>query len=260
MQSTSTSETILSVENLNLVFNADLYRAWTWRDAFTKVVNDPVGTLLAEKDHWHILKDISFKLRRGERLGIIGVNGIGKTTLCRCIAGIYHPTRGKINLTGKPQYVFDTTVGIFPELTGRENARLLMEFMYPDAPHEHDAMLTDALEFSELGKFLDVPYRLYSNGMQARLCLSLISCRPGDLLILDEVFDGADSFFRAKISERILAMIRSSGAAIFVSHAPEQVERVCNRLIVLEAGTIAYDGDVAGGLNFYYRHQNATVK
>ncbi|MBI3543174.1 MAG: ABC transporter ATP-binding protein [Deltaproteobacteria bacterium] len=87
--------------------------------------------------------------------------------------------------------------------------------------------------------------------MQARLCLSMISCRPCDILILDEVFDGADAFFREKISSRILKMIESSGAVLFVSHGMEQVRRVCNRVLVLKEGAVVFDGDVETGIKLY---------
>jgi ABC-type polysaccharide/polyol phosphate transport system ATPase subunit len=253
MRSTSTSsDEILRVERLNLVFRVMPHPFWSWRDAFTQAVRNPVEVLLAEPDRLHVLKDVSFTLRRGDRVGLMGVNGTGKTSLCRCIAGIYSPTGGAIALNGRLRAIFDTAVGIQPELTGMENARLLAELIYP-GEDDRERIVQEATEFSELGKFLDVPYRLYSNGMQARLCLSLISSRPCDLLILDEVFDGADAFFREKISARILRMISASGAVVFVSHGDDQVRRVCNRLIVLRDGVIAHDGDVEEGLALYAR-------
>jgi ABC-type polysaccharide/polyol phosphate transport system ATPase subunit len=186
-------------------------------------------------------------------VGLLGVNGTGKTSLCRCIAGIYAPTSGKIAMNGRLRAIFDTAVGIQPELTGMENARLLAELIYPESDYDRERLVQEATEFSELGKFLDVPYRLYSNGMQARLCLSLISSQPCDLLILDEVFDGADAFFREKIAARILKMISRSGAVLFVSHGADQIQRVCNRLIVIRDGSIAHDGDVEEGLALYAR-------
>jgi ABC-type polysaccharide/polyol phosphate transport system ATPase subunit len=254
MRSTSTSEKeILRVERLNLVFQVMPHPFWSWRDAFTQAVRNPLEVLLAEPDRLHILKDVSFTLRQGDRVGLLGVNGTGKTSLCRCIAGIYAPTSGSVVMNGRLRAIFDTAVGIQPELTGIENARLLAELIYPESDYDRERLVSEATEFSELGKFLDVPYRLYSNGMQARLCLSLISSRPCDLLILDEVFDGADAFFREKISARILKMITASGAVLFVSHGADQIRRVCNRLIVLADGHVVHDGDVESGLALYER-------
>lgn len=245
------ADTVLSVRDLHLVFRPDVYRSFTWRDAFTRLATDPLGTITNQSNRLHVLQGLSFDLKRGDRVALIGVNGTGKTSLCRCIAGIYHQTSGTIRTAGTTRAIFDTTVGIHPELTGRENAELLAEFMYARENFDRDALLKEALEFSELGKFLDVPFKTYSNGMQARLCLSIISGLPAELLILDEVFEGADAFFREKVSARVLNLIQRSGAALFVSHSDEQVRKVCNRALVLEKGQIVFDGDVDGGLKYY---------
>src|SRR5262249_15637671 len=153
------------------------------------------------------------------------------------------PTSGKVTVRGRTRAIFDTSVGIFPELTGRENARILVQFMYPDEYRQHDEIIEESLEFSELGKFVDMPFKMYSNGMQARLCLSLVSAVAPDLLILDEVFDGADKFFRAKISGRVVRLIEDSGAVIFVSHSMDQLAKVCTRVIYLRENKLFFDGD-----------------
>lgn len=250
MKSTSTSDVLIRVQRMNLVFKASLYRSWTWRDAFTTLVKDPINSLLKTPDRIHVSKNMSFEVRRGDRIGIIGVNGAGKTSLCRCIAGMYAPNSGTIERFGKVRAIFEPGIGIVPELTGRENAELLAKLIYPADPAQKD-LIEDALGFSELGQFLDVPYRLYSKGMQARLCLSLISAKPCDVLILDEVFDGADLFFKEKLSRRVLNIIQSSGAVLFVSHSPDQVLQVCNRVILIHQGSILFDGSVEEGVRRY---------
>jgi ABC-type polysaccharide/polyol phosphate transport system ATPase subunit len=261
MPSSSRSDSnppILEVEDLSLVFQTDIFRAWTFRDFFTRAASDPRTMLLQERGHLMVADSISFKLRRGERLALIGVNGTGKTSLLRCIAGIYRQDSGRITVRGGMRAVFDTGVGIQPELTGRENAELLSIFLFPDES-DRARLVEEALEFSELGEFVDVPFRLYSNGMQARLYLSLIASRPCGLFILDEVFEGADSFFREKISARMLEVIERSGAVIFVSHSPDQVRRVCNRAIVLHEAKVAFDGSVDDALAFYSSLHPATI-
>jgi ABC-type polysaccharide/polyol phosphate transport system ATPase subunit len=241
---------VVSVEKLNLVFKAALHRSWTWRDSFTRFSQDPARVLFGREERIHIAKDLSFKLKRKERLGLLGVNGVGKTSLCRCIAGIFRPTSGRVRITGTSRAVFDTHVGIHPELTGRENAHLLCEFLYPEL-EDRGSLVEEALEFSELGKFVDLPFRLYSNGMQTRLCLSVVTAAPSDLLVLDEVFDGADIFFQRKASERVMKLMKDSGSVIFVSHSEEQIRTACTRVIVLKQGQIAFDGPVEEGLAFY---------
>ena len=232
-----TSEPILTVRQLNIQYEIEFHRSDSVRDFFVGMVSNPLRIMLGNKDVFHVVKDFDLTLQRGERLGIIGVNGVGKTSLCRAIAGMLHPTSGEVMIKGEVRAIFDTSVGIQPELTGRENAVLLSRFLFPRVPsQELQAVVEESLEFSELGKFIDTPFKSYSKGMQSRLCLSLITGRPTDLLILDEVFDGADYFFQQKISARTLEMIENSGAVILVSHTPSQLERACNRVIVLGEG------------------------
>jgi ABC-2 type transport system ATP-binding protein len=242
MHSTSTSEPLLRVQELGLYFRVQYQGHQTWRDMFVQAAANPVQFFLKGKERLVLFDNLSFDVHRGERIGLLGVNGTGKTSLCRCISKIYAPSKGRIKAPRNVRAVFDTAIGIQPELTGRENAHLLVEFIYPSIPAEHRQIVDEALEFSELGNFIDVPYKFYSNGMQARLCLSLISARPCDLLMLDEVFDGADQFFRKKIAARIRQIIDQSGAVIFVSHSTEQILEVCNRALVLDKGKILFDG------------------
>jgi ABC-type polysaccharide/polyol phosphate transport system ATPase subunit len=256
MPSSSTSEPILSVRGLHLAFRTSLYRAWTLRDLFTRAASRPSQLLPPREKPIVVARGLSLELRHGDRLALIGANGTGKTSLCRCIAGIYEPTDGEIEVRGRMRSVFDTGVGIVPELTGRENAELLSAFLFPDDP-DREALVREALEFSELGKFVDVPFRLYSNGMQARLYLSLVSSRPAELFLLDEVFEGADAFFREKIAARMLKVLDHSGAVIFVSHAEDQLRRVCNRAAVLEDGRFVFEGSVDQALAHYHRRHAA---
>ncbi len=243
---------IAQCNDIDLVYRVRLFRDRTLRDIFVSLSRDPLGFLLKKKDRLHVLRKVSLNIYRGDRIGILGFNGAGKTSLCRCFANVYTPNSGKIKVFGRTRAVFDTSVGIYPELTGRENAEILAQFMYPDvSDSERKQLILEALEFSELGNFVDAPFKTYSNGMQARLCLSIISCRSPDLLILDEVFDGADKFFREKVSHRIVQLIENSGAVMFVSHSPEQVDRICNRVIVIHDGLIAFDGPKDDGIKYF---------
>ena len=244
------SDELIQVQNVSLTFKQAAHRPQTLRDAF---VQWTTRRTRREVIDIRVLKNISMTVRRGDRLGVLGVNGAGKSTLCRALAGFYNPHRGCISRFGQVRAIFFTAVGIYPDLTGRENGRLLLHFLYPQCPERHEELLSEALEFSELGPSLDFPFRTYSNGMQARLCLSLVSCLPSDVLILDEVFDGADQFFQVKIARRILSLIERSGAVVFVSHSTEQLAMVCNRALVLVEGRIGFDGDVRDAIE-YYRH------
>jgi ABC-2 type transport system ATP-binding protein len=245
-----TSQTLVEVKNLKLHFPLKVHRSSSLRDVFVQSIRNPVQTFTSVPQLLEILTDVSLTISKGERIALIGVNGTGKTSLCRAIAGFYKPTRGEIHRHGKIRAIFDTIVGIYPELTGRENAYVLAEFLYPEM-RDSEKKINEALEFSELGSFLDTPFKHYSNGMQARLCLSVLTIEPTDLLILDEVFEGADQFFREKISERVLKLIENSGAVLFVSHNEDQLSRVCNRAIWLHEGKVAFDGEIQEGLRRY---------
>lgn len=244
------TEVVLKVDNLSLLFRLQLHPLWSWRDAFTRAVSRPLDMLGREKDYLVVARDISFEVKEGERVGIIGVNGAGKTSLCRCIAGMYRPNKGKVVTQGSVRAIFNAQIGVLPDLTGRENAKMLSHLLFPEEKNT-DELVEEALDFSELGKFLDVPYRQYSNGMQARLGLSLISAVPSRLLILDEVFDGADTFFQKKMSDRIMNLIKKSGAVIFISHSEEQILKVCTRVLVLDKAQVVFDGPPKEGLEFY---------
>jgi ABC-type polysaccharide/polyol phosphate transport system ATPase subunit len=239
MSSISTSK-ILEVTDLHLVFKTHFYKNVGLRDLFVKTAKNPLQFLGRSADRFYLLQGLNFSINKGDRVGLIGINGTGKTSLCRCIAGIYNPSRGKIKINGEVRALFDTAIGFYPELTGRENAKLISELMYPG--QNVTSELEEAFAFSELGDFLDTPFKFYSNGMQARLCLSIASMRSADLLILDEVFEGADQFFREKISARIEKLIGGSGATLFVSHSFDQIHRVCNRVLLLNKGQIVFDG------------------
>lgn len=242
----SESAQLLSIQGLNISYQTMLSSHSSFRDRFVEIL----GGRKNNKRVLEVLENFHFVVHKGDRVGVLGVNGSGKTSLCRAIAGMYMPKIGSIQTFGEVRAIFDTGAAIIPELTGRENAYLLARMLYPRLRELGD-LVNESLEFSELGDYLDMPFKNYSKGMQARLCLSLISARPCDLLILDEVFDGADQFFQTKISARVSKMIEASGAVIFVAHSPEQIRRTCNRAIVISERRLAYEGDIEGALDFY---------
>ncbi|CAN0038566.1 unnamed protein product, partial [Chrysoparadoxa australica] len=176
-------------------------------------------------------------------VGIIGENGSGKTSLCRCVAGMIPPQQGKVINYGSVQAVFSTASALHYALTGRENAYLLAELMFPYLNKTKiTEIVEEALLFSELGKFLEAPFFTYSRGMQARLFLSIVTAHHSDLLILDEVYDGADEFFQNKMEGRMKKLLENSGSVLFISHNAELVTEICNRAYVLHKRKCIYDG------------------
>lgn len=254
MFSTTGSEILLEANDLKIYFELEYYKHQGLRDLFISAITHPVDYFFTKTELHKVLDGVSFQITRGMRLGLLGTNGSGKTTLCRCLAGMMSPQHGNISTQSEIRAIFDTGTGVMPELTGRENAYLLARLFYPDIK-DLSALVEEAIEFSELGQFLDIPFRQYSKGMQARLMLSLISSRPTDILILDEVLDGADYFFQQKLSIRMKNFIQSAGATIFVSHQADQIRDVCDQVMVLHNGKIAYLGNVEDGIQFYQNQQ-----
>ncbi len=240
---------VLEIKDLRLSFPANLHKPTSLRDAFVKSIKDPLSLFKNTNPALDVIKGLDLTVSKGDRVALLGINGAGKTSLCRAIAGFYKAS-GSLVVTGQVRAIFDTIVGIYPELTGRENAKILANLLYVHLD-DLDEKIAEALIFSELGEFLDAPFKHYSSGMQTRLCLAVLTLAPTDLLILDEVFEGADQFFRKKIAERVSKIVEKSGAAIFVSHSEEQVQRVCNRAVLLHHGKIIFDGKVPDGLRFY---------
>ncbi len=259
MSSSSTSEALLTATGVCLDFPVRLYPQHGLRDVFVEAFRHPWKALAGQPDVLPVLREVNLELRQGDRLALIGDNGAGKSTLCRVLCGMLRPDRGSVRASGTVEAVFEVGVGVMPELTGRENAWLLARFLGAGRPLPPVAV-EEALEFSELGPFLDAPFKTYSRGMQARLMLSLVSASPSEVLILDEVFDGADVFFREKIAARMRRKIEASRAVVFVSHSLDQVRELCNRAVVMRAGAVAFDGGVEEAIAHYLAGASAPVE
>jgi ABC-type polysaccharide/polyol phosphate transport system ATPase subunit len=251
MNSTSTSKKILEVKNLSITYKTSLFHGRGIRDAFVELLTSPLKFLMRRPQNLELIRDVSFNLGPGERLALIGVNGSGKTSLCRAIAGM-HGEQKAVTINGEIRAIFDTNVVIQPELSGHENAKILVNLLYSHyTKEERKSIISESLEFSELGDFQYSAFKYYSKGMKARLFLSIISAKPCDLLILDEVFNGADEFFNEKITKRIKSIITDSKSVIFISHSSELVKEICNRAIVINNSRIAFDGTPEDALAHY---------
>lgn len=257
MTSTESSSPIVTLKDVRVFYELNHYYNENLRDVFVSAVTHPVDFLFKQKELFYVLDGINLQVEKGMRIGVLGVNGCGKTTLCRCIAGMMRPQGGKIETNGDVRAIFDVGNGIMPELTGRENAHLLARLFFPDV-EDVKPLVQEALNFSELGHFVDIPFKQYSKGMQSRLILSLISAKTTDLLILDEVFDGADIFFQKKIAERMKRLIETAGATLFVSHSIDQVRDICNKVMVINKGRIHFLGEVEPGIEAYLNINQST--
>lgn len=185
-------------------------------------------------DEFWALENISFELRRGECLGLIGRNGAGKTTLLRMLNGLIKPDRGRIEVSGRVGGLIALSAGFNPLLSGRENI-YISGSLRGASKREMDARIDEIIAFAELGDFIDMPVQSYSAGMQVRLGFSVAVDMKPDVLLVDEVLAVGDAGFRQKAYNVIAKLIESS-AVIFVSHSITQVAKVCNRGLLLGEG------------------------
>lgn len=255
MNSTSTSKkTVLSIKDLTISYNFSRYRYKGVRDLFVDIITSPLKFIFTRQQKIDVITKLSLDVQQGDVVGILGINGAGKTTLCRTIAGMYGK-REEIKIDGRLRAIFDTASVVQPELSGRENAWIVTNILYSHLSRpEREEIVESSLKFTELDEYIDSPFKIYSKGMKVRLFLSIVSAKPCGLLILDEVFNGADKYFNEKISDRIKNVIQKSGAVLFISHSEEIIREVCNRTIVIGNQTILFDGPVEAGIEYYNKN------
>lgn len=206
-------------------------------------------------DEFWAVKDVSFELRRGECLGLIGRNGAGKTTLLRMLNGLIKPDTGSIEMRGQVGALIALGAGFNPLLTGRENIRINGSILGLQKK-ELKERINEIIDFAELGEFIDSPIQSYSSGMQVRLGFAVASSLNPDILILDEVLAVGDRQFQAKCFNRIGEMRRNGCATIIVSHYEHHLQRFCQCGIVLNKGVMSFKGDILGAIEKHSTHES----
>jgi len=198
-----------------------------------------------------ILDSVSLRVYEGETLGIIGRNGVGKTTMLRIMAEILAPTSGTVSLApGKSASLLTLGLGFKPDLSGRDNA-LLAAMLQGSSRREARAFLEEIKEFSELGDSFELPVKHYSSGMRARLGFTTALMTHVDILLIDEILSVGDAYFRGKAQTAMQERITGEQTVVFVSHMAEQVKTLCNRVIWLDQGRIAREGPAEEVVNAY---------
>lgn len=202
-------------------------------------------------DTFLALDDVSFSVQQGESIGLMGLNGSGKSTLLKLINGVMRPDAGKVLTRGRIAGLIATGAGFHPQLTGRENV-FLNAAILGMSEKEAKAKFDDIVEFADVGKFLDTPVGHYSSGMFARLGFAVAVHTDSDIFLVDEVLAVGDRPFKRKCMQR-MEEIRKEGRTLFyVSHAPGSVRKMCDRVLVLEKGKLAFDGPTDEGIRYLH--------
>jgi ABC-type polysaccharide/polyol phosphate transport system ATPase subunit len=237
---------VVELRDVELAYPVYSIRAQSIRNT---LANLAVGGKLLKDGHdvIHVraLNSVSFSLNDGDRLGIIGHNGAGKTTLLKVLAGVYEPDRGMVKVNGRVASMIDINLGVDPELTGRENL-INMGRIRGYTTKQIIALTPEIFEFTELGEFIDLPLKTYSSGMRTRLVFGVATSLDPEILLMDEWIGAGDKAFFEKANERLNSILHRSRVIVLASHNWNLIQRMCNKLLVLNAGEQVYFGDIKG--------------
>ncbi|WP_236169999.1 ABC transporter ATP-binding protein [Pseudomonas parasichuanensis] len=245
------SDYTISVENVSKLY--DLYKSPLHRVK---------GLLLGrqrKQQTFTALKSLSLKIRRGSFFGIIGQNGSGKSTLLQIISGILKPTTGDVTVYGRVAALLELGAGFNPEFTGRENARLNAQILGVSGK-DFDKIFPEIESFADIGEFIDSPVKTYSSGMFVRLAFAVQACIDPDVLIVDEALAVGDIFFRLKCYERLERLRQRGCTVILVTHSMDDVMHYCDEVLLLDHGSVIYQGDAAEAINRYYALGHISAK
>lgn len=228
----------LIVDNVSMKFNLSSEKVDNIKEYIIKSIKHQISY-----DEFWSLRNVSFTMNKGERMGILGLNGAGKSTLLKVISGVYKPTEGKVIRHGKVVPLLELGAGFDQQYTGKENIFLygtVLGYTKGYLEEKYD----EIVEFSELGKFIDVPIKNYSSGMKSKLGFSIATIANPDILILDEVLSVGDAKFRKKSEAKIMQLMEGGTTVLFVSHSLAQVRRICDRAMILDHGTLKAIGGI----------------
>lgn len=244
----------LKVQNVGMKFRLSTEKVDSLKEYFIKKLSGKM-----KYDEFWALRDINFTLEKGDRLGILGLNGAGKSTLLKVIAGVLKPTTGTVEACGKIAPLLELGAGFDKQYTGAENIYLygaVLGYSKQFVKEQFD----EIVDFSELRPFLNVPVKNYSSGMRSRLGFAIATQVQPEILILDEVLAVGDQKFHEKSEKKILEMMGEGVTVLFVSHAIDQVERICNKAILLEKGRIVAAGSVQEVKEIYEKKSSEAQK
>lgn len=254
-------EIMLRIENVSKMYKLGQIGGTTLRDelqrarAKRKGLEDPtkqIGTKDYNKGETFMALDgVSFEVKKGERVGIIGHNGAGKSTLLKLISRVTAPTIGTISMNGRVASMLEVGTGFHGELTGRENIYMNGAILGM-TKKEIDAKIEDIIDFSEVREFIDTPVKRYSSGMYVKLAFSVAAHLDSEIMIMDEVLAVGDMAFQKKCLDKMKSVsLEDNRTILYVSHNMSTIRQLCDRCIVLDHGKLIFDGDVEEAIGMY---------
>jgi lipopolysaccharide transport system ATP-binding protein len=249
------SNTVIRVENIGKKYNLDHLSGQERSDMFIKTAKDAIKKILKakkEKEEFWALKDISFEIKQGDRVGIIGRNGAGKSTLLKILSRIVTPTTGRIEYEGRIASLLEVGTGFHGDLTGRENIYLNGSILGMGRA-EINKKFDEIVDFSEVEKFLDTPVKRYSSGMYVRLAFAVAAHLDPEILVVDEVLAVGDSVFQKKCIDKMTDIAKTGKTILFVSHSFSNINALCDKAILLENGRLTLTGSVHDVFNSYFK-------
>jgi lipopolysaccharide transport system ATP-binding protein len=244
----------LRVQNLGKAYRQ-------WGGELRRIASWFLPSLMPREEHW-VLRDVSFILKPGEAVGVIGQNGAGKSTLLKLITGTIQPSTGQVSLHGRVSAILELGMGFSADMTGRQNA-IHSAGLLGYSRVEIEAMMPAIEAFAEVGAYFDQPVRTYSSGMQMRVAFSVATAFKPDLLIVDEALSVGDSYFQHKSFDRIRQFKEQGVSIMFVSHSPGDIRTLCDRVLLLDKGRVLKDGAPDEVVDYYNalvaQKENATL-
>jgi len=231
------SEPIITVENVSMRFNLEEERTTSLKEYFIKLIKGQLRF-----NEFYALKNVSFDIKKGDSVALIGKNGSGKSTMLKIIAGVLYPTTGSVSVRGSIAPLIELGAGFDEDLTARENIYLNGAVLGHDEKFM-DEHFDEIVEFAELKEFVDVPVKNFSSGMSARLGFAVATVVDADILIVDEVLSVGDYKFQEKCENRMKEMIDNGATILFVSHSMGKVKKMCKNAVWLDHGKLMKMGN-----------------
>ena len=243
---------MIEIKDVSMKFNLGIEKNFSIKQAFVNFFS--FKHKKKKKEYFWALNDISFSVKKGEVVGLIGSNGAGKSTLLKVVSGVMKPTKGSVKVNGAISPMIELGAGFDMELTARENI-FLNGAILGYSKSFIESKFDDIVEFSELKDFLDVPVKNFSSGMTAKLAFSIATIVDPEILIVDEILSVGDIKFQEKSKKKMLDMIKGGTTVLYVSHALPSIEELCDRVVWLEHGKIVEMGDTKEVCKHYYDAQ-----